>query len=199
VGEVFERARSAAVTIDRFARRNPPIVSAGWLGDTFVAISGLFSVGSSPKGFCTPVLQFAVEIMNELGEGDSDDAESGLVLLDADHPTHIGITYGGPVMCGLAGADVRAFTPSGRVIEEALLLADIAGANRILVSGPFRDVVSEVAYEAGPRVVPGGRRAWLVPASNGLATGPCLSGVGTGLSVGSQGASSCETMGYAPT
>jgi class 3 adenylate cyclase len=106
------------------------------LSDTFIAVAGLFSA-DEPKVYAHAALEFAKDVLDEI-QG----TETELRVL-------IGITVGGPLLCGLAGTTNNIFTASGSAVEEAVALTELSAPNKVLVSAATKELLLNVDFDPG--------------------------------------------------
>jgi PAS domain-containing protein len=117
--------------------QHPPLVRQAELTDTFIAVAGLFSA-DDPQTYATAALGFATDVLEDVQA-----SEAELRVL-------ISITVGGPLLCGLTGStEEHTFVAFGAAIEEAVALTELSAPNKILISGPTKDLLPEVEFEPG--------------------------------------------------
>jgi PAS domain-containing protein len=132
----LERVRILWGKFGVLCAQHPPLVRQSEFSDTFVAVGGLFSA-DDPKVYAQAALDFSKDVLEEIQQN-----ESELRVL-------IGITVGGPLLCGIAGTTQNTFIASGEEIEDAISLAELSSPNKILVSPSTKDLLPDVEFDPG--------------------------------------------------
>jgi PAS domain-containing protein len=132
----LERVRRLWGRLGVFCAQHPPLLRQAELTDSFIAVAGLFSA-DDPRTYANASLDFAKDVLEEVQTN-----EPELKVL-------IGITVGGPLLCGLTGSIEQTFVASGEAIEEAVSLAELSGPNKVLVSAATKDLLPDVEFEPG--------------------------------------------------
>jgi class 3 adenylate cyclase len=115
---------------------HPPMVRQSGLSDTFIAVAGLFSA-DDPKVYAKAAVEWAKDVLE------------GVQRTEPELRLQIGITVGGPLVCGLAGTTHSIFTATGAAIDDAVSLAEVSTPNRILVSAAAKELLADVEFEGG--------------------------------------------------
>jgi class 3 adenylate cyclase len=132
--------------------QHPPLVRQGEISDTFIAAGGLFTA-DEPKVHSGAALELAGIALDEV--------KCFSEVTGSEVRVQIGISVGGPLLCGLVGRAAKAFAATGTVVEEALALADLAAPGKVLVSGGVKELLTEQAFEDGG-LLPDDSHAWAV-------------------------------------
>jgi hypothetical protein len=130
--------------------QHPPLVRQGEISDTFVAAAGLFTV-DEPKVHATAALELAGVAFVE--------AKTLSEATGLDIRVQIGISAGGPLLCGLVGDTVKAFSATGTVVEDALTFADLSSPGRVLTAAVIKELMPDVQFATGPPL-PDGSQGW---------------------------------------
>lgn len=126
--------------------RHPPVMRQKHVGDVFLAVSGLF-IADEPKVKAQAAVQFACDAVDEALRMNDPDSDENLHI-----KVQVGIATGGPLLCGLSGDEVQTFDASGKVIEEAMYLADLSYPNHALCCERTKEVLPNTEFDPGPTI-----------------------------------------------
>jgi hypothetical protein len=118
------------------AAHYPALMRQNDLPEVFTVIAGLFS-GDDPTLFAHSAVEFAKEAVGDV------------FMNETEVKVLVGISAGGPLLCGLSGTEPQRFIASGQPIEDALTLSELSSPNKILVSGAARTMLEDVEFETG--------------------------------------------------
>jgi PAS domain S-box-containing protein len=132
----FRRVHALWHRLSIIAAHYPALTRQNDLPEVFTAIAGLFS-GDAATSFAHASVEFAK------------DALTDICVNETEMRVSVGISVGGPLLCGLSGTEPQRFMASGRAIEDALALSELSSANRILVSVAVKNMLEDVEFDTG--------------------------------------------------
>lgn len=140
--------------IDVSCVKHPPMMRQKQVCDLYLAIGGLFNE-DTPKAIAQSAIAFSMEIV--------EDTVHSVENFGLDFRVQIGITTGGPLLCGLIGSDIKEFNATGHLIEEAMLLAENSMPCRIAISEGTRNILENADLEKSPDFDKNNNKVWFVP------------------------------------
>lgn len=122
----------------------PPMMKQRQFSDTFIALGGLFNVTDDASVHAQAAIQYATKMVEDTIDQDN--------KFDFDFRIQVGISTGGPLICGLVGEDIKEFDAAGPLITEAITLAENSAPCRILVTQSTKDLLPDNSFEPGVHV-----------------------------------------------
>lgn len=142
--EFLSKVEKLFVHLENSCIQFPPMMKQRQFSDTFIALGGLFNVTDAPSVHAQAALQYATKMVEDTLDQDN--------KFEFDFRIQIGISTGGPLICGLVGEEIKEFDAAGPLITEAISLAENAAPCRILVSQSFKELLPDSTFEANTRM-----------------------------------------------
>lgn len=120
----------------------PPMMKQRQFTDTFIAIGGLFNVTDDAKLHAQAAMAYATKMIEDTANSEETDSFGDEFRLQ------VGISTGGPLVCGLVGDQLKVFDCAGPLLTEAITLAENSLPSRILISQSTKDLLSENTFES---------------------------------------------------
>jgi class 3 adenylate cyclase len=152
VPELFPQLKGFYNKLNTGCVQHPPLVRQCEISDTFVAAAGLFTI-DEPKVHAAAAVEFAIVAFAE--------AKQLSESAGFDVRIQVGISAGGPLLCGLVGETVKSFAATGTVVEQAMSYADISSPGQVLTTSAVKELLPDYQFTTGPLLLDGSQ-GWFV-------------------------------------